>query len=280
MNIANFISKAKDIAANYKTLYVMGCFGAPLTGTNVERYKENHSYNQAAARQAMIDAVANQSPPYYGFDCVCLIKGILWGWCGDSSKTYGGATYNSNSVPDISADQMIAVCSSVSTSFAGIVPGAAVWCSGHIGIYIGNGLAVECTPSFENKVQVTAVANLGAKSGYSSRTWTKWGKLPYIDYTITTVDDAVTMLEALGVINSPDQWLTAANSGKVQYLDLLLIKAANGLDCSGTRTNTPEEGIATMVSAGVIDSPDHWLSVYGSYPNLDLLLCALGGAAK
>ena len=26
----------------------------------------------------------------FGFDCVCLIKGLLWGWCGDKSKTYEG----------------------------------------------------------------------------------------------------------------------------------------------------------------------------------------------
>ena len=60
--------------------------------------------------------------------------------------------------------------------------GEAVWCSGHIGVYIGDGLAVECTPSWENKVQITAVANIGAKSGYNARKWTKHGKLPYITY--------------------------------------------------------------------------------------------------
>ena len=32
-----FVDKLVDIAKNYKTLYVMGCFGAPLTGANVTR---------------------------------------------------------------------------------------------------------------------------------------------------------------------------------------------------------------------------------------------------
>ena len=48
--------------------------------------------------------------------------------------------------------------------------------------YIGGGLAVECSPAFENDVQITAVKNMGTKSGYNARTWTKHGKLPYIEY--------------------------------------------------------------------------------------------------
>lgn len=85
MKAQTLVDKAVDIAKNYKTLYVMGCFGAPLTGGNVTRYCSNHTYNKQAARTAMIKAAANQSPPVYGFDCVCLIKGILWGWCGDAN---------------------------------------------------------------------------------------------------------------------------------------------------------------------------------------------------
>ena len=37
MTAKAFVDKAVDIAKNYKTLYVMGCFGAPLTGSNVDR---------------------------------------------------------------------------------------------------------------------------------------------------------------------------------------------------------------------------------------------------
>lgn len=55
MKVKDFIGKLKDVVDNYKTLYVMGCFGAPLTGGNVARYKTNHSYNKTATRQAIID---------------------------------------------------------------------------------------------------------------------------------------------------------------------------------------------------------------------------------
>lgn len=186
MTAAAFVAKAIDAAKNHKTLYVMGCFGAPMTDYNKTRYCNNNDYNRQASRTAMIKAASSDT---FGFDCVCLIKGLLWGWKGDKSKIYGGASYASNGVPDIGADTMITVCSGVSTNFSNIVPGEAVWKSGHIGIYIGDGLAVECTPAWANKVQITAVANIGSKSGYNSRTWTKHGKLPYIDYSVTTTPE-------------------------------------------------------------------------------------------
>lgn len=49
MKASEFIKKLQDIVDHYKTLYVMGCFGAPLTGGNVSRYCQNHSYNKQAA---------------------------------------------------------------------------------------------------------------------------------------------------------------------------------------------------------------------------------------
>mgnify|MGYP000591584700 CR=1 FL=1 len=54
MKASEFVAKLKDVAQNHKTLYVMGCFGAPLTGGNVSRYCNNHAYNKQAARTKMI----------------------------------------------------------------------------------------------------------------------------------------------------------------------------------------------------------------------------------
>ena len=169
--------KLIDIAKNYKTLYIMGCFGAPITAANKKRYSTNYDYNKQASRTAMINAATADT---FGFDCVCLIKGVLWGWNGDKSKTYGGAKYASNGVPDIGADSMIKVCKDISTDFSRIEVGEAVWMEGHIGVYVGDGLAVECTPKWENKVQITACNR--SVSGYNRRNWTKHGKLPYVTY--------------------------------------------------------------------------------------------------
>lgn len=177
--------KLKDVATKYKTLYVMGCFGAPMTEANKNRYCNNHSYNRQATRTKLIKAASADT---FGFDCVCLIKGVLWGWNGDKGAIYGGAKYKANNVPDIGADSMITKCTELSTNFNDIEIGEAVWVKGHIGIYIGDGLAVECTPAWDNKVQITA-CNC-SKNGYKCRNWTKHGKLPYIKYEKEIVEIA------------------------------------------------------------------------------------------
>ena len=174
---AELAKRAIDVAKNYKTLYVMGCFGDTMTEPNKARYIAHHEYNRRAERQPMIKAATANT---FGFDCVCLIKGLLWGWSGDTTKIYGGAKYKSNGVPDLDADTMFSVCKEASTDFSRIEIGEVVWMKGHVGIYVGNGLAVECTPSWKNCVQITA-CNC-TKSGYNRRNWTKHGKLPYITY--------------------------------------------------------------------------------------------------
>lgn len=177
------IKTAKELAAvclsaaeNNKTLYVMGCFGAPMTASNKERYTKNHSYNMQESRKKMIQAASSDT---FGFDCVCLIKALLWGWDGDTGDVYGGSKYASNGVPDIGADQIIEKCNGVSTDFSKIQVGELLWMKGHVGIYIGDGLAVECTPAWKNGVQVTTVKNIKSGTGHK---WTKHGKLPYVTY--------------------------------------------------------------------------------------------------
>lgn len=174
MKVNTFISTAKKIATNYNTLYVMGCIGAPLTSSNFGRYTSNYAYNAKPARKEMIRKACNTTPRTFGFDCVCLIKSILWGWNGDQSAPYGGAEYLSNGVPDIGETAMINACKNVSTDFTKITAGEVVFLPGHIGIYIGNGEVVECSPAFQNKVQITKLPQ---------RKWTKHGFLPYVDYS-------------------------------------------------------------------------------------------------
>ena len=172
-----------NVANNCKTLYVMGCFGAPLTPYNKDRYTKNHDYNMKEDRKKLIQAASADT---FGWDCVCLIKGLLWGWDGDKGHIYGGANYGSNGVPDFGTEQMIGVCEDVSTDFSQIQVGELLWMKGHVGIYIGDGQCVECTPAWKNCVQVTAVHNIGKKEGYDGRKWTKHGKLPYVSYEATS----------------------------------------------------------------------------------------------
>lgn len=184
MRANDLVQKVVNIARNYKTLYVYACFGAPMTNSNKNRYMGGqaiYEFNRRADRAAKI---RNASSNTFGFDCVNLIKGVLWGWNGNLNHIYGGAVYGSNGVPDTNANGMFwDYCYDQSSDFSNIVPGEFVWMEGHIGIYIGGGLAVECTPIWADGVQITAVGNIGSKAGYATRTWTSHGKSKFIDYS-------------------------------------------------------------------------------------------------
>lgn len=147
---------------------------------NRKRYSENTTYNK---NRAWIISAATSNT--FGFDCIGLIKGVLWGFDGNVERTYGGAVYKSNDVPDVNADTTITLCKDVSSNFEKIVPGECVWMQGHIGVYVGNGVVIECTPKWNNCVQYSNLANIGYKDGHS-RTWTKHGKLPWVDYGVGT----------------------------------------------------------------------------------------------
>ncbi len=214
----------KKVATNYKTLYVMGCFGAPMTASNKKRYTQNHPYNMKASRTKLIKEASADT---FGFDCVGLIKGLLWGWDGDATRVYGGATYCANNVPDIGADTMITRCQDVTTDFDYIEVGEAVWTSGHIGIYVGDGLAVECTPSWADGVQITA-CNC-SKSGYKRRNWKKHGKLPYVTY----VGIRAPLVDKVCKLELPELRF-GARSGYVKSLQVLLNAYDNaGLSVDG-----------------------------------------------
>ncbi len=122
----------------------------------------------------------------------------------------------------------------------------------------------------------TTADALAAINGIQNKNLIRVGQVIYL----TEAAAAVAKLARLGVINSPDYWNTAAASGKVKYLDRLLIQAAEKINKAGTRTATPEEGVAALVAAGVVNTPDYWLANYRTLPSLDALLCALGGAVK
>ena len=188
-----FIAKLQTIAANYKTAYLWGTFGSPVTEQLITQKANQYPEWYTAARQSYFRSLVGKN--YFAFDCVGLIKGILWGWSGDASKSYGGAVYASGGVPDVSADGMIKLCQNGTSDFSSIIPGEAVWMEGHIGVYIGSGKVIECTPAWENGVQVTACLNIGPISGLNGRTWTKHGKLPYIYYS--KEEESVQMKEAI-----------------------------------------------------------------------------------
>ena len=190
MKASELVRRHIDAAKNYRTVYMWGCFGSPVTDGIITEKANQYPDWYGAAKQASLRNLIGKD--YFAFDCVNLTKGILWGWKGDKNAYHGGARYAGNTVPDVSADGMIAKCRDVSTTgWDKLVPGEGLWLPGHWGLYIGDGLAVECTPAWKNGAQITAVLNIGSKSGYNARRWEKHGKLPWVEYDTETVSKAV-----------------------------------------------------------------------------------------
>lgn len=180
MTVEAFLKILKSIEKDYKTVYVYGGIGQVVTNSLLNVKSKQYPSFYTINRMAILKKFVGKG--YWGFDCVNVIKSIFWGWNGDKSKAYGGAKYASNTVPDVSADGFIGLCTDISTNFKRIEIGEAVWMRGHIGVYIGNGLVIECSPRWDNCVQITSCANLGTVKGYHSRKWSKHGKIPWLIY--------------------------------------------------------------------------------------------------
>lgn len=103
---------------------------------------------------------------YLQCDCSGLIKGTLWGY--PQNGKY------SNIYPDVNANDIINnYCYDVSSDFNNIQKGEFVWLTGHIGVYVGNNTVCECSPKWENGIQLTKL---------NARNWKKHGKSKWLDY--------------------------------------------------------------------------------------------------
>ena len=144
--------------------YVWGTFGLVLTESLFEaklaQYPDALAGNADFIRQTWVGGRTT--------DCVGLIKG--YGWLDAGTEEI---VYNSNGMPDISANEMYH-SATVSGPIDTIpeTPGLAVWHDGHIGVYIGNGEVVE---AMGTRYGVVKTKLEGAR-------WTHWLKIPYISY--------------------------------------------------------------------------------------------------
>lgn len=178
MKVQDFIDKLK-MTASKQTTYLSGGFGCRL---GKDWYNADYSWNKQHADE--IDKKKNTDPITFGFDCVCLLKGILWGFNADPSKEYGGSVYKSNGVDDLGTKAFANTCPDLTdTNWEDIEPGEIVYMSGHIGAYVGDGLCIEATPAWKSGVQYSALGNIGKVEGYPTRSWTKHGHSSFIDYT-------------------------------------------------------------------------------------------------
>lgn len=158
--------------AGMKTLYIKGGFGQVLTESRKKTLIDQYDYNKK--RAAMINAASNDT---FAFDCCGLVKGIIWGFVGDTSKVYGGADYASNGMPDVGEKAILNMCINLSDDMSLIEVGEFLYMSGHCGIYAGGGKVVESSPAWKNGVQITDLAQ---------RKWKTHGLLPQITYNQIT----------------------------------------------------------------------------------------------
>ena len=162
-----------------------------------------------------------------------------------------------------SISTMKSKCTGVTTDFSSIEVGEILFHKDsngtydHVGIYIGNGLAVESTPLWDDGVQVTAVSNIGSKSGYNSRKWYSHGKLStFLNYTPS---HKCTEFEGMGVCKECKKsfdWASTLNIG-----DAGIYKVAKDFI---PRTNAPYED-ATGSNTSI--KKDTKVTVLGSYTN-------------
>jgi hypothetical protein len=144
--------------------YVWGTYGNVLTESlltyKIEQYPDGVGNKESTIREKWLGGRTA--------DCVGLIKG--YGWLDPATLTIG---YGTNGMPDIGADSMYNNAT-VKGDMASMpdTPGLAVWHSGHIGVYIGNGEVIEAMGTSYGVV----------KTQLSERSWTAWLEIPYINY--------------------------------------------------------------------------------------------------
>ena len=144
--------------------YVWGTFGQVLTESLLEQkisqYPSGVGDKEELIREKWLGGRTA--------DCVGLIKSYGWLDADDLRIRYG-----SGGMPDIGADAMYynaQVKGSLDTMPE--TPGLAVWRSGHIGVYVGDGEVIEAMGTAYGVV----------RTQLAERSWTAWLEIPYISY--------------------------------------------------------------------------------------------------
>lgn len=171
MTNQEFVDRLLKVREKYKTCYASGTFGQCATPSFIDQKKKQYPKWYTDVRVNNLKALSDDTRL---FDCVGLIKGVLWGFPNTKYKSNGVAEGNDQDYWNMALDK--------SKSFSQIQIGELLWLKGHVGVYIGNGKAIECTASWYGNVQITAVQNIGPITGLNSRRWEGHGKIPYIKY--------------------------------------------------------------------------------------------------
>lgn len=144
--------------------YVYGTFGYVLEEQMIEektvQYPTNVGENEDFIRENWLGRRT--------VDCMGLIKSYMW------YDAYSNSiTYDSGNMSDIGCDRLFEEAEIKGTiDTMPEIKGLAVWAEGHIGVYIGNGYAIEAQSTHDGV----------RKTRISKRNWTNWFQIPQINY--------------------------------------------------------------------------------------------------
>ena len=180
--------KASELVKFAKSMigqpYWYGTCVYPCTHSLLDRKEAQYPKHYTASRMSRYEKDIKAKSVC--MDCVGLIKGFFWTKGGKGVAASIGTSnsfyneYGCNGMPDKSADGLLSWLKTKGCAYGGIsslpeTPGVLLFSPGHVGVYVGNGYAVEARGFAYGVVETRVV----------SRNWKHWAELPaeLIDYS-------------------------------------------------------------------------------------------------
>ncbi len=219
MKVNDFMAVLEATVVAAGDVYAKGCYGQTLTKALL-----NAKRNQSKAMKVWYDTRSVQDPEksnyeylltklgYQGYDCVCAIKGILWG-----SRPGKCGTYKSNAVPDVTADGMFRRCTGVTSDLTKMKAGMCIWMKGHVGVVAGKDTIYETSPKTGRLV----------KRSVKMQSWKKVGYLPWVDYTVQG-DKVDSESDSTARISSATTTSASSNARKLRVANCTALNVRKG----------------------------------------------------
>lgn len=152
--------------AEARSVYMWGEYGRPLTERSIAALAKKYPLRYTEKRLEKLRGLVGKG--YIGCDCCGLYKAFLWSDGGSSPLRFRKATDRNSS------EMFSAAAERGKLPDLPEIPGLILYMPNHCGVYVGKGIAVECTlGAFGDGIVKTPVRDRG---------WTHWLKMPEIDY--------------------------------------------------------------------------------------------------
>lgn len=152
--------------------YVWGTSGNILSLSRLESLAE--LYPEQVGAEKYYDFINENWVGKRTADCAGLIKGYMWLDVNSHEVVYG-----SNNFADVNSDDMYNNATEKGEmDTMPDIPGICVWHTGHVGIYIGDGVVIEARGTKTGVV----------KSDLANAKWTNWFKVPDLIYEDDTTN--------------------------------------------------------------------------------------------